>query len=104
MTSLHGKLRFPSPATVISLVALVFAIGGTAVAVTLDVPKHSVSLSDLKRTAAGRLLPRVAFQPGSCGIYLPTGTALVKCANVALTMPPGGARTLVIADGQIQND
>jgi len=99
------KLRSyrPSPAMVVATVALVFAVGGTAAAVTISVSKHSISVGDLKKTAPGRLLPQVAFQHGaSCPVFPPSFP--LTCEQVSLTMPAGGARVLVMADGQIQND
>ncbi len=92
---------WPSPALVISVLALIFAIGGSATAVTLSVTKHSISAVDFKKTVPGTLLPRAAFQQGNCPDPLPSSAT--TCNAVSLTMPAGGARALVMGDGEVDN-
>jgi len=92
---------WPSPALIISVVALIFAIGGSATAVTLSVTKHSISAVDLKKTVPGTLLPRAAFQQGNCPDPLPSSAT--TCNAVSLTMPAGGSRALVTGDGEVDN-
>ena len=50
-------LRWPSPALVVSMVALVVALGGTSYA-AFKLPKRVVFVESLPRNTAGKLLKR----------------------------------------------
>ena len=77
------SVRRPSPALVISCIALVFALAGTGYATVLQVPRNSVGTPQLKNAAVtsakvkNRSLLRVDFAAGQlpAGPAGPTGPA-----------------------------
>ncbi len=83
------SVRRPSPALVISCVALTVALGGTSYATVLQVPKNSVGTPQLKNSAVttakvkNRSLLRADFAAGSarcrpcgtCRAGRPSGTS-----------------------------
>jgi hypothetical protein len=77
------SVRRPSPALVISCVALTVALGGTSYATVLQVPKNSVGTPQLKNSAVttakvkNRTLLRADFAPGqlAAGPAGPVGPA-----------------------------
>jgi hypothetical protein len=109
--------RRPSPALIISIIALVVALGGTAFAAikigSKQIRNHSVRGKDVKKdTLTGTnidesslelaspapsspTIGRSAQQTGACD---PETTTFVNCVTVTLTLPRAG-RVLLVGDG-----
>src|SRR5262249_4890292 len=86
------KLRLPSPAMVIALVALFVALGGTAFAtVNAIVPKAKLSLNSLK--LQGKTAAQVAAIPGPAS----SAAALVSVRTVSFSIGAGGVQQVSAA-------
>jgi hypothetical protein len=73
LTKLRARLRRPTPATVIALVALFVALGGTGYA-ALKLPKNSVGTAQLKNNAVtGAKVKNGSLTAGDFGGTLPAG-------------------------------
>src|SRR3954469_7128459 len=73
LTKLRARLGRPSPATVIALVALFVALGGTGYA-ALKVPKNSVGTAQLKNNAVtGAKVKDGSLKAADFGGTLPAG-------------------------------
>lgn len=80
------KLRLPSPALVIAVVALFVALGGTAFAtVNAIVPKARLSLNSLK--LQGKTAAQVAAIPGPAA----SGAGLISTVTASFSVPASGA-------------
>ena len=84
------KIRFPSPAMVIAIVALFVALGGTAVAAGI-VPKAKVALNALK--LQGKTAAQVAAQPGPAS----SAAGLVATRTVSFSIAVNGVQQVTPA-------
>jgi hypothetical protein len=81
-----SKIRLPSPALVIAVIALFVALGGTAFAtVNAIVPKARLSLNSLK--LQGKTAAQVAAIPGPAS----SGSALVSTVTASFSIAASGA-------------
>jgi len=107
-----GRLRRPSPATVISLIALFVAVGGTSYAAINLAPRNSVNSAsvingslqkvDLSKRAEPPALPGRPEPPALPGPQVPQGSPArvalrVPSAQRGATGPSGAAATKLFA-------
>lgn len=106
-------LRRPSPALVVSSIALGLALGGTGYATVLNVPKSSVGTAQLKTGAVttkkvkDRSLLRVDFKPGQLpagpqgpqgpqGPPGPAGISGLQRVDVTTALSSANSKTLLV--------
>ena len=100
-----GKLRFPSPALVVAILALFVALGGTAVAAgVVPLAKRALVADNAKKVggkSAGQVVTQAVTdavqqagqQPGPAS----TATGLVSTKTVSDTIPASNGRMLVVS-------
>lgn len=102
--------RRPSPALVVSSIALGLALGGTGYATVLNVPRNSVGTAQLKAGAVttkkvkDRTLLRTDFKPGQLpagpqgpqGPAGPPGISAIQRVDVTTPLSSANSKTLLV--------